>query len=118
MPLGTLGRHQLQSVDLHELPLERRGDIIGHGLGTRARIIGLDLDNRVVNRRQIVYRQTKVTENAEQNRRQSQDRRHDRSANEWFREIHDLSPGFAGVGSLSAVLGCVMFTFPPGVTPS
>ena len=29
VPLSALGSHQLQPVDLHELALERRGDVVG-----------------------------------------------------------------------------------------
>ena len=55
--LAAVGGHQLQAGNLHELALQRRGDVVGHRLRRRARIVHLHLDHRIVHRRQIVHRQ-------------------------------------------------------------
>ena len=54
VPLRALRGDQLQPVDLHELPLERRGDVVRHRLGARARIGRVHLDDGVVHGRQVV----------------------------------------------------------------
>ena len=64
--LSALGSHHLQSVDLHELAFERRGDVVGNRIRTGARITHLHLDDRIVDGRQIVYRQLKITQHAKQ----------------------------------------------------
>ena len=57
-PCAAIGGHHLQSGNLHELAFERRGHIVGHRLGRGARIAHLNLNHRIVHRRQIVHRQT------------------------------------------------------------
>ena len=111
--LRALRGHQLQSVDLHELPLERRGDIVGDGVRARARIICLHGNDRIVHHRQIVHRKAQITEHAENDHGDGQDRRHDRPANEWFGKIHDCPA--AGAGAAAPV---TTRTLPPGITPS
>ncbi len=82
MSLGALGDHQLKPVDLHELALERRSDVVRHSIGASARIDRLNLNDGIIHRRQIVDRKAQVTENSEENHRHGQDRRHDGPANE------------------------------------
>ena len=104
--LGTLRGDELQSVDLHELALERRGDVVGDGLRAGAGIIRLHLNDGIIDGGQVVYRQTKVTENAEKNHRQGQHRGHDRAANKRFGKIHNLPAGLAGAGELVELAVC------------
>ena len=66
MALAIVGRNELQAWNLHELALQWRGYVVGHRLGRRAGIIYLHLDDRVVNSRQITYRQAKVGQHSEQ----------------------------------------------------
>ncbi len=51
MSLAIIGRHQFQARNLHELALEWRGDIVGHRLRRRSRIIDLHLDHGIIDRR-------------------------------------------------------------------
>src|SRR4029434_2363651 len=116
--LAAFGSDQLQPVDLHELPLQRRGDSVGYRIRTGTGIAHLHLDDGIVHRRQIVYRQPQITEYAEQHARDGQDRRHHRPAYEELGEIHDLVSALVGAGVFSTLVGSAMRTLPPGVTPS
>jgi hypothetical protein len=82
--LCALRGHQFEPVDLHELPLERSGDVVGDGVRACSGIIRLHGNHRVVHHRQIVDRKAQITQHAENNDRNRQDRGHDRAANEWF----------------------------------
>ena len=82
--LRALRGHQFEPVDLHELPFERRGDVVGDGVGARSGIIRLHRNHRVVHHRQIVDREAQITQHAENDDGNRQDRGHDRAANEWF----------------------------------
>src|SRR6185436_5878797 len=81
-----------------------------------AGVVGLHLDDRVVHGGQVVHRQLPVAEDAEEDHRGGEDRRHDRSADERLGQVHGFgaapgSAGFSGPPELSTR------TFPPGVTP-
>ena len=65
MALGAFGSHEFQSGNLHELALKRRGDVVGHGVRTRARIVRLHLDDRVVHGWQVVHRELPIAEDPE-----------------------------------------------------
>src|SRR5205085_2999280 len=78
----------LEAVDLHELTLERRRDIVGDGVGTRARITDRNLNDGIIDRRKIVDWQLPVGETAEENHRQGEHGGHDGTSNEWLGEIH------------------------------
>ena len=117
VPLGALRGHELQSVDLHELPLERRGDVVGHRVRAGPRVVRLNLDHGVVHRRQVVHGELQIAEHPEEDHGDCQDRGHDRPADERLGEVHDLPPGFAA-GEVSAARGSSTRTFPPGVTAS
>jgi hypothetical protein len=60
--LVALGRYEFQPGNLYELALERRGDIVGHGVGTRARVVHLHLDDRVVHSWQVVHWQLPIAQ--------------------------------------------------------
>ena len=90
--LVARARDDFQAVDLHELPFQRRGDIVGHRLRARAGIRHPDLDYRVIDGRQIVHRQLQITKHAEEDHREGEDRGHHRAANERFREVHGSAP--------------------------
>ena len=85
--------HQLQAGNLHELPFQRRGHVVGHRLRRCARIIYLHLDDGIIDRRQIAHRQAEISEHAEQNDRDRQRNRHHRTANEELGEIHAVLLG-------------------------
>ena len=55
--LAAGGGHQFQPGNLHELPFQRRGDVVGHRLRRRARVADLHLNDRIVHGRQVVDRQ-------------------------------------------------------------
>ncbi len=116
--LAAVGRHHLQAGNLHELALERRGHVVGHGLRRRARIIHLHLNHGIVDRGQIVDRQAQVREHAKQDDRDRQDHRHHRASDEWFGEIHDAP--FCELLPLPLPAGAAvsMRTLPPGRTSS
>ncbi len=119
LTLGALGSHELEPVDLHELPLERGGDVARHRLGARARVADLHLDHRVVDRRKVVHRQLKVGQGAEQDHGRGEDRRHHRTPDERLGEIHDrpLSPAGTALSAARGDSGAFATrTFPPGVT--
>ena len=66
LSLSALRGHHLQAIDLHELALERRGDVVGNRVRTRARVTDLHLDDGIVHRRQIVHRELKVAQHSKQ----------------------------------------------------
>ena len=72
MSLRALRRHQLEAVDLHELALQRRCDVVGYGLGTGAGIIGLDLNDRIIDGREIIDGELPVRREAGDEHRQRQ----------------------------------------------
>src|SRR5918996_9350 len=115
--LSTLRRYDLEPVDLHELALEWRGNVVGNRVRACARITNHHLDNGIVDRRKIVNRELEITQHAEEDHRQSEDCRHHRPPDEWFGEIHDFDP-FPAVAGLFVSRGCSTSTLPPGVTPS
>src|SRR5204862_5006753 len=110
----------LEPVDLHELPLERRRDIVRDGLGRGARVVRVHLDDRVVHRGQVVDRQRAVGDHAENDHRDGQDRGHDRTANEGLGEVHGLPPALLPAAGVAGAAGAALAsrTLPPGVTPS
>src|SRR5437667_12590848 len=60
VPLRACARDDVEPWNLQELFLERRGDVVRHGRRIRARIGAGDLDNRVIDRGQIVDRELAV----------------------------------------------------------
>src|SRR5215831_7573120 len=119
--LAAFAGHQLQPVDLHELPLERGSDVARHRLGAGAGIVDVYLNDRIVDRRQIVDRKLGVAKHSKQHRGQGQDRGHHGAPDEWLRKTHRLaSRSFAFPALLSGEpfgpAGCSIRTFPPGVT--
>jgi len=119
--------HQLEAGNLHELALQRRGDVVRHSLWRRAGIVHLHLDHRVIHRGQVAYRQLKVGYQSEQNDGDAERNRHDRTANEEFREIHDCAPAVPLVLEFAFEAGCeagcaadaaATRTLPPGRTNS
>src|SRR5262249_23661775 len=93
--LRTLRSDKLKSINLHELTLKRRGDVVGHRVRTGAGIIGLHLDHWIVHGGQIIHRKPKVGEHAKEDHSDRQHSRHYRSADEWLRQIHDWPPTLA-----------------------
>ena len=76
--------HQFKTRDLHELALEWRGHIVGHRSRSCSRIVDLDLDNRIIDGRQIAYRQPKICQHSKQYDGDGQRDRHYRTTNENF----------------------------------
>ena len=76
MPLPAVGGHDLEAGNLHELTLERRGDIVRHRVGRGARVVHADLDHRIVDGRQVVHGKREVRERAEQDDGGGEDYRH------------------------------------------
>src|SRR5262249_55248739 len=60
---------ELQSIDLHKLALQRRGDIIRHCVGARARVVHLHLNNRIIDSRKVVHRKPEITQGSEEDDR-------------------------------------------------
>ena len=89
VPLTVVRGHQLQARDLHELALQRRGHIVGHRVRRSSRIVDLHLDDRIIDGRQIAYRQPKICQDSEQDDGDGQRDRHYRTTNEDFGEIHE-----------------------------
>ena len=110
MTLTAVRGHDLEARDLHELTLERRRDAVRHRLWRRAGVAHADLDNRVVDRGQIVHRQVEVGEHAEEDDGGGQHDRHHRTTNEGFGEAHGCSAGCDGLLATR--------TFAPGVSAS
>ena len=111
LALRAFRGHDFEPIDLHELPLEGRGDGVRHDFGAGARIRGLHLNDRIVNRGEVVHRQSQEAHDAEENDRDRKHRGHDGAANERFGEVH----GFPA--SPPASLGSSTFTLPPGMMP-
>jgi hypothetical protein len=84
MALRALRGNEFKAVDLHELPLERRGDVVGYRVRARAGIIRLHGNHRIVHDGQIVDRETQVSEDAEDDYGHRQNGGHDRLAYEWL----------------------------------
>src|SRR5262249_18394912 len=106
------GRDLRDAGDRRELFLERRGDRSRHRRRVRARQRGRDLNRRIVDRRQIAHGQRSIAHDAEDDDRELDEGRRDRTANEQRREIHGRVPRAA---SAPAVL---IWILAPGVSPS
>ena len=81
MPLSALGGHNFQAWNLHEKAFERCRYVVGHCVGACARIVHLDLDDRIIHGRKIVYRESQITEHTEKDYGHSQYSSHHRAAN-------------------------------------
>jgi len=79
---GTRGQHLIEALHLAKLHFERRRDRRGHDLGAAARIKGLDLDRRIVDRRQRGERQQAEGRGAREQNRDHQQSRRDRAQDE------------------------------------
>src|SRR5262249_27184771 len=84
------GRELGDAGDLRELPLERRGDRGGHGLGACALERGGDLNGGKIHLRQGSDRQKRIGGQGHECQGRHQPRGCDRPANEWFGDIHEL----------------------------
>ncbi len=62
--LRALARDNVEPWNLQELFLQRRGDVVRHGGRIRAGVRTRDLDNRIIDRRQIVDRELAVSGDA------------------------------------------------------
>ena len=80
---GGDGGHLLQAGDLAELALERTGDGLRHDVGAGAGIVGLDLDDRVVDLRQRGDRQLQLRDEARKQNGHHQERGGHRPKNKW-----------------------------------
>ena len=60
VPLDIVRGDHLESGDLHELPFEWRGDVVCHSVRRCARIVHLDLDDWVIDCRQVAHGQSGV----------------------------------------------------------
>src|SRR6202167_289498 len=92
VPLTIIRGHEFQARDLHKLPLQWRGNIVGHRIRRGSWIVDLYLDDRIVDGRQIAYRQSRICQDPEQENGDSQRDRHYRTANKDFGEVHEWPP--------------------------
>ena len=90
---GALRRHFVDVGDLAEMALERRGDRLRHGVGARARHVGLNGDDRKIDLRQRRDGQLRIAEQTREDDADRQQRRGDRPADEDLGEaiVHDDS---------------------------
>ena len=112
-----LFRIELESRNLHELTLERRGDVVGHRLGRRAWIPHLNLDDRIVDSRQVVDREAPVGQHAKQDRGHGQDDRHHGTTDEGLGQAHDVPPATCTLAPGITVICPVTTTRSPAATP-
>jgi hypothetical protein len=82
--LAAVRSDQLKAGNLHELALERRGDIVRHRFGRGAGVAHLHLNDGIVDSGQVIHRKTAVGEHAKENGGDRQHGGHDRPAYEWF----------------------------------
>src|SRR6185295_3432970 len=85
--------HDFQSIDLHELALEWCRDVVGDRVGARAGIVDC---------REIVYGELKVSHHPEKDHGKRQDRGHYWPPDEWFRKIHFDPPASTVAGLAGA----------------
>ena len=109
--------HQLESRNLHELTLERRGDVVGHRLGRCAGIPHLNLDDRIVDSRQVVDRQAPVGQHTKQDHGHGQDDRHHGTTDEGLGQAHDVPPATCTLAPGITVICPVTTTRSPAATP-
>ena len=85
-------RHRRNAGDGRQLPLDRRGDRRGPGLGACARQRGDDADGREVNGGQRRHRQKAIGKDAEDDQRRHHQGGEDGPAYTEFRDVHVLRP--------------------------
>ena len=115
--LAAVRSDQFQTRNLHELAFEGRRHVIRHGFRCGAGITHLHLNYGIVNRGKIVNGKTAIRQDAKENGRGGQHRRHYRTANKWLGDIHGCALSFAP-GAPAPVApaekGCVR-TLAPGL---
>src|SRR5271166_2049462 len=91
--LGALRRHFADVCDLTEMALERRSDRRRHRVGTRARHVGPNRDDREIDLGQRRDRQLRIAEQSAKDDADGEQRRRHRSSDEDFREavVHVIS---------------------------
>ena len=115
--LAAAGRDEHESRDLHELPLERRGHVGGHRLRSCAGITGLDLNDGIVDRRQIADRQPEVRVDAEDDDGEAERHCHHGAADESVGKTHDRLRADCFGALLAIAAGALwMRTFAPDLT--
>jgi hypothetical protein len=97
---GGDGGHLLQARDLAELALERTGDRLRHDVGAGAGVVGLDLDDRVVDLRQRGDRKLQPGDGARKQNGHHQQRGGHRPENEWPGRTHSFVPPPEGAEGL------------------
>ncbi len=85
------GSHLVDAGNAAKHALERRGYRRGHGVRTRTRQLGGDLNDRISHFGQGGDRKLTVSERARQKQSEGQQGSRDRTSNEWSRNIHRVS---------------------------